>query len=213
VRQDPGLLPLQIYLGGRPFSLPLSEMFVKAPARNGGELCLLTIQPNANAPSSSAGVGSTLGDLLGAIFGGGNVRVARAVPQASQGGGPEGMPLPPMPFGMPQGSNEVLEETTEYVRSDGRMCKVTRLIRDGHVVQQSAPRCEQPQPQRRLQSAPWPWETSQQPQEPQGPQEDDELWMLGGVFLEHFVTAFDFDHGRLGMGEPAGSETSRPLWT
>merc|ERR1712151_403043 len=36
----------------------------------------------------------------------------------------------------------------------------------------------------------------------QDPTED--LWMIGGVFLEHFVTIFDFDEGRIGFAEPAG---------
>merc|ERR1712113_347409 len=30
-----------------------------------------------------------------------------------------------------------------------------------------------------------------------------DLWMIGGVFLERFVTIFDFDNGRLGFAEPA----------
>merc|ERR1711933_228363 len=32
----------------------------------------------------------------------------------------------------------------------------------------------------------------------------EEVWMIGGVFLEHFVTIFDFDNARLGFAEPAG---------
>jgi len=28
--------------------------------------------------------------------------------------------------------------------------------------------------------------------------------MIGGVFLEHFVTVFDFDNARIGFAEPAG---------
>jgi len=30
----------------------------------------------------------------------------------------------------------------------------------------------------------------------------NEYWMLGGVFLEHFTTIFDFDNGRLGFANP-----------
>jgi hypothetical protein len=30
----------------------------------------------------------------------------------------------------------------------------------------------------------------------------DEPWMIGGVFLEHFVTIFDFDNARMGFAEP-----------
>jgi len=36
----------------------------------------------------------------------------------------------------------------------------------------------------------------------QDPMED--IWMIGGVFLEHFVTVFDFDNARVGFAVPAG---------
>merc|ERR1712232_222527 len=29
-----------------------------------------------------------------------------------------------------------------------------------------------------------------------------EHWMIGGMFLEHFVTIFDFDNARIGFAEP-----------
>mmetsp|Transcript_46145 Transcript_46145/g.137938 ORF Transcript_46145/g.137938 Transcript_46145/m.137938 type:complete len:101 (+) Transcript_46145:1-303(+) len=90
------------------------------------------------------------------------------------------------------------------MRPDGQLCSVTRIIRGGRVVQEGEPHCEAPR-SRRLQSIPWPFGESQPQQEVV---EDGELWMLGGVFLEHFVTAFDFDHGRLGLGEPAGRRLS-----
>jgi len=38
---------------------------------------------------------------------------------------------------------------------------------------------------------------------PTPPTDPNEYWMLGGVFLEHFVTIFDFDSGRLGFANPA----------
>lgn len=252
VREDPGLLPLKISLGGRSFALPLSEMFMEARANNGGMLCLLTIQPNAMAPSSSAGIGSTLGDLLGALFGGRSGGAVPVMSGASSGGpqqpppqgppprqgpppqgrgpppqGEEAMPaplqelLPPMPFQLPgmsgeaaKGPEEVIEEVTEYVRPDGRVCTMTRIVKGGKVVQQGSPRCEEAQRQRRLQSFPWPLGGESASAEPV---QDDELWMLGGVFLEHFVVAFDYDHGRMGLGEPAGrrlseARTDAPLY-
>merc|ERR1712136_319141 len=33
----------------------------------------------------------------------------------------------------------------------------------------------------------------------------NEYWMLGGVFLEHFTTIFDFDNGRLGFANAPGN--------
>merc|ERR1719330_1630892 len=50
---------------------------------------------------------------------------------------------------------------------------------------------------RRLQYGPMPMED---------PMED--LWMIGGVFLERYVTIFDFDEGRVGFAEPAGGPVS-----
>merc|ERR1712129_303545 len=38
---------------------------------------------------------------------------------------------------------------------------------------------------------------------PTPPTDPNEYWMLGGVFLEHFVTIFDFDSVRLGFANPA----------
>jgi len=32
----------------------------------------------------------------------------------------------------------------------------------------------------------------------------EDVWMIGGVFLEHFVTVFDFDNARIGIAEPLG---------
>merc|ERR1719410_1950033 len=38
------------------------------------------------------------------------------------------------------------------------------------------------------------------------PMEDptEDLWMIGGVFLERYVTIFDLEEGRVGFAEPAG---------
>merc|ERR1712110_1322429 len=39
----------------------------------------------------------------------------------------------------------------------------------------------------------------------------DELWMVGGVFLEHFVTIYDFDNARLGFGQRAQTVQGQPF--
>jgi len=48
---------------------------------------------------------------------------------------------------------------------------------------------------RRLQNLPYPSPAT----------DPNEYWMLGGVFLEHFTTIFDFDNGRLGFANPPGN--------
>jgi len=35
-----------------------------------------------------------------------------------------------------------------------------------------------------------------------------DVWMIGGVFLERYVTIFDFDGGQIGFAEPAGGPIS-----
>merc|ERR1719437_196992 len=57
-------------------------------------------------------------------------------------------------------------------------------------------------------SAPRRLEDGQQygPMPMQEPTED--LWMIGGVFLERYVTIFDFDEGRVGFADPAGGPVS-----
>mmetsp|Transcript_133729 Transcript_133729/g.285965 ORF Transcript_133729/g.285965 Transcript_133729/m.285965 type:complete len:506 (+) Transcript_133729:80-1597(+) len=39
----------------------------------------------------------------------------------------------------------------------------------------------------------------------------DDLWMVGGVFLEHFVTIYDFDNARLGFAQRAKTMQTSPL--
>merc|ERR1712039_781481 len=48
------------------------------------------------------------------------------------------------------------------------------------------------------------------PQFEQPPMQDpmEDLWMIGGVFLERFVTVFDFEEGRIGFAEPSGGVIS-----
>jgi len=59
IMEEPGMKPLQIELGGRAFKLPLSKMFMEAPASSGGSLCVLTIQPNTM--TGGGGLGGTAG--------------------------------------------------------------------------------------------------------------------------------------------------------
>lgn len=158
-----GLKPLRIYLGGKQFALAISDLFRRVPAKDGGELCLLQIQPNGMAPAGEPDdIGGILGGLLGGLLGG-----SAGVP--STGGGPDD---PSLASGDPS--------------------------LDGLLDSIFGPSSSQVASSRRLQFG-------------QDPMED--LWMIGGVFLEHVVTIFDFDEGRLGFAEPAGGivplETSR----
>eukprot|EP00434_Breviolum_minutum_P036997 symbB.v1.2.032789.t1/scaffold3983.1/size46898/2 len=52
------LPPLRIFLGNRPFELPVAEMFSKIPTKDGGsEACLLAVQPN-NLDPQGLGMGT-----------------------------------------------------------------------------------------------------------------------------------------------------------
>merc|ERR1712050_145779 len=146
---EPGLLPLRIYLGGRPFILQVADLFRKVPARDGGELCMLQIQPNGMAPSGTADAGGLLGDLLGGLL-----SSSRA---------------PTMGTG-PSSNSESLDGLLDSIFGSGPSLR-----------------------SRRLQYS--------QPASIHDPSED--LWMIGGVFLERFVTIFDFDNGRLGFAQPS----------
>jgi len=204
----PGLRPLQIYLGGRPFTLPVSKMFQKGGDTNGGELCLLTIQPNYIHPSSTSGIGDLLGGLLGGLFGPANGMQSQVQTEGSSSIGSKAVltnsiaeELPPLPFKMPssagrlRGAHEaVVEDVTEII--EGAICKATHVISHGEMVQRGVSQCIGSQKRRLQMLLPWPFGGSQtQPEEP---------WMIGGMFLEHFVAVFDFDNARLGIGEPAG---------
>lgn len=146
ITQENGLLPLRIYLGGRPFVLEVHDLFRKVPAQDGGELCLLQIQPNGMAPAVVPDVGDVLGDLLGGLLSGAPARSA-----------------PP-----PSSSDQSLDGLLDSIFGSSTTS-------------------------RRLQYG--------EPNVMHDPAED--LWMIGGVFLERFVTIFDFDNGRLGFAEPA----------
>lgn len=137
-----GLPPLRVYLGDRPFTLAIKDLFRRVKASDGSTLCLLQIQPNGVMPGGgdmSFGdlLGSLLGGLLGAPAAGGQ---SRSTPRNSEGA--EGLP-------------GLL----------GTLLGGRRLF---------------------------------------GQDPSEELWMIGGVFLEHFVTIFDFDKSRIGFAEPAG---------
>merc|ERR1719188_1762949 len=68
IQQVQGLTPLKIYLSGRPFSMPVSKMFVTARTTDGKEMCVLTMQPNTLG-LGGGGIPS-VGDLLGGLLAG-----------------------------------------------------------------------------------------------------------------------------------------------
>lgn len=80
---------------------------------------------------------------------------------------------------------------TTRTNPDGSICTNTLELQDGRV-KRNVTRCTRTATAaRRLQLGGI------------GASPEDDLWVLGGVFLERFVTVFDFDHGRMGFGEPA----------
>lgn len=225
LRQQPGLNPLRITLGGRAFALPVSMMFVEQPATEGGVLCLLTVQPNSpmgGASTMGSGIGGVLGQLLGGLFGSGTGSISNKVDV--DGSGPVG--LPRLPFSLRdawgqglRGANgsdgsegHVVLGVTELLH--GLICRASSVIGAGQETPLESKRCE-PIPKGRRLQLPGLGDLlsglgfggggqSQQPQQPgyQPPAAMDEPWMIGGMFLEHFVTIFDFDNAQMGLAEP-----------
>mmetsp|Transcript_42486 Transcript_42486/g.91249 ORF Transcript_42486/g.91249 Transcript_42486/m.91249 type:complete len:707 (+) Transcript_42486:81-2201(+) len=100
------------------------------------------------------------------------------------------------PFGL-AGAGEEIEEEIEN-RPDGSVCTHTKVWEQGKLKKQTT-RCQNPnelEHRRRLQA----FGGMDMPMM-EDPTAD--LWVLGGVFLEHFVSIFDFDNQRLGFCEPA----------
>jgi len=237
--QGRGLKPLEIWISGRPFVLPLSKMFMKAKATNGGEVCLLTIQPNdISGTALPMGLSSILGGLLGSGLLGplfGQSRISNRV-LPGQSGSEE---VPVMPFQQPalasNGQDVVLEKVSF---PHGVRCQETIVIEHGQA-KHSRERCSESAQPRKLQtmrqvlhdlfgssqsggmtgtqpgSTVGTWgdpvygqpPTAVQPQ--QTTEDPNEYWMLGGFFLEHFVTVFDFDNARLGFADPPGGVIHR----
>lgn len=180
------LKPLRITLGGREFVMPVSKMFTRAPAVDGGELCLLTVQPKAmpyRGPGIIVGGGGIAG-LLGGILG-----------QLLQ-------PTDTM-------SRRRLQDGPDALLS-GLLSGIYKPSSDDHSAGPE-PFAGEPsgaQPPLPFFGGPFPSHPQTQPVEnprprPKAPaQVHEEIWMLGGVFLEHFVTIFDFDNARLGFAEP-----------
>eukprot|EP00931_Biecheleriopsis_adriatica_P105544 TRINITY_DN8010_c0_g1_i1.p1 TRINITY_DN8010_c0_g1~~TRINITY_DN8010_c0_g1_i1.p1 ORF type:complete len:680 (+),score=129.12 TRINITY_DN8010_c0_g1_i1:50-2041(+) len=114
------------------------------------------------------------------------------------------------------GVNEEEEEIETETRPDGSVCQ-TAVVRVGGKVKSRKTTCRKPQAEqaRRLQTMAMPLDSILQDpfglsggQPMQEPQESDtEMWILGGMFLERFVTIFDFDKGQIGFAEPAMTST------
>lgn len=175
------LPPLRVYLGGRPFVLQIRDLFKRVPARDGSELCLLQIQPNGMMPSSGvARIPDILGGLLGGLFG------------PSTGTGPSGGDM---------GSGSGIGSGTIGGGMGGSMGSGT-----GSGVSGSSgapgPSSGPGTLDGLLDSLFGPGLRGRRLQFETDPMED--VWMIGGVFLEHFVTIFDFDQARIGFADPVG---------
>lgn len=230
IGQNSSSPPLRLYLGGRQFLIPLAELFRKVPTNDGSEnLCMLQVQPNdAGAGSLDGMLGGLLGGMMG---GGMQMPMPmpplmqpqQGIPEDSKSP-PEQGEQPPIPLqglmpgignspgaatrGIPNG--EEVEEIMERL-PNGTVCTTT-VVEDLKSRQKKVKKiCQQ---QRRLQQG-----VAVIPLSPQGGfpmrglpmlpimeiplQENpiDELWVLGGVFMEKFVTIFDFDKERVGFAE------------
>jgi len=110
---------------------------------------------------------------------------------------------------LPQTMQNTEEQITEETKPDGTICRTT-LIMHGGKVQKNSTRCtkavggETAGPARRLQLMLPPLASSPVDDQLQGPGKGgvDDLFVLGGVFLERYVTVFDFANARIGFAQP-----------
>mmetsp|Transcript_86315 Transcript_86315/g.279487 ORF Transcript_86315/g.279487 Transcript_86315/m.279487 type:complete len:576 (-) Transcript_86315:239-1966(-) len=178
ITQSDGVLTehLRIYLGGRVFALEVPELFERVPTADGGELCLLQIQPNALAPADPL---ELLAELLGA-----------GVP-ARPGAPPPFL----LPGGAPLAAGEQVEEVSE-TRRDGKLCTTTLVWAHGGL-QRNTTHCTPRSGTARRLRAPGSGAAVQE--------QMDDLWVLGGVFLEHFMAVLDFEQMQIGFAKAARS--------
>ncbi|CAE8625679.1 unnamed protein product [Polarella glacialis] len=229
VEASKDLPPLRIYLGGRPFELPVPEMFTALGSDDGRSLCTLEIQPKPDNLDIGGGsriplmpAGMRRRPLPMMPFGGNNMPPFE-IPEMP------GMPPGMMPFfgpasgdeksdssGMPDtlesilgelgnmgnlGSGVVEEEEVIDTEPDGSVC-TTKILKAGGKIKRKERNCVPPQ-SRRLQLLLPGFSQGFGPDFAGGQTSDaGDMWVLGGVFLERFVTVFDFDQGRIGFGEP-----------
>jgi hypothetical protein len=171
-----GMLPALMPMDGMPsFAFPMPDM---------PEIGSMPRMPDMEMPDMGL-------PLFGDLFGGN---------KASSSG-----KINSSPFGLGPGTS--MEEEEEEIESlpDGTVCR-TIIIEENGKVSRKEKKCSKPGESE---------VSSRQLQlmlpgfgaDPfgQGQTEDPtaELWILGGVFLERFVVALDFDKQQLGVAEPA----------
>jgi len=239
VRQHPDLLPLRVQLGDREFALPTDKLFKDAGAKDGDtELCLLEVQPNPMV-SLSAAMGlpaAILGGLAPEVGITGDHRHNQSRPQAGEGNADGGLPLPPFPFPDPFGTmdgagitaGEIGDRIEEEIttKPDGTVCKHVVVWEGGNTTKNTTECGEKVASEplrdglaqllgggRRLQFGLPLLDGLFGGPEMHDPQDD--LWILGGVFLQHFVSIYDFEQERMGfcdaVGAPAVSALSSAL--
>mmetsp|Transcript_95005 Transcript_95005/g.205135 ORF Transcript_95005/g.205135 Transcript_95005/m.205135 type:complete len:604 (-) Transcript_95005:221-2032(-) len=175
---------LTLSVGGKVFELHMEHLYRRVPARSGGELCLLQVQKNNKM---SADPMSVLGALLG--LGG---PPSRAPPFALAPGLMGGA-----------GGGEQIEEIFHQMK-DGSTCTNTLVWVKGKVTRNTT-KCsnghsEEGTVSRRLQMM-MPGGILIQEEDPL-----EDVWVLGGVFLENFVVMLDFENQRLGFAHPSWSQ-------
>eukprot|EP00419_Tripos_fusus_P046298 CAMPEP_0172834774 /NCGR_PEP_ID=MMETSP1075-20121228/25289_1 /TAXON_ID=2916 /ORGANISM="Ceratium fusus, Strain PA161109" /LENGTH=1102 /DNA_ID=CAMNT_0013677717 /DNA_START=96 /DNA_END=3403 /DNA_ORIENTATION=- len=216
------LVPLQIHLGGQPFRIPVVELFARVPTLGDGlARCRLQVRPNPKASSRQTdvleGLGGLLGGLMHGILGrrGNKVSPGMRFPQkalnkvkggggatahlgghaghafgrlakAAGGGGNAAPPLGPPTSSQhppPPGSQQARIQLPQPPLAFPPLATSAPARRAQAVRGQ--PRSSQVAPV-------WGAEDPM-----------DELWVLGGMFIERLVTIFDFDEARIGFAHPA----------
>jgi len=216
------LVPLQIHLGGQPFQIPVVELFARVPTLGDGRArCRLQVRPNPKATSRQTDVLEGLGGLLGGLMHGilgrkaapGMTSTEKSVDNNNKIGWGKAIAH--------LGGSAVHALGQLAASAGGGGTAAAALGPPPSSQKPPLPGSQQPPlqlPQSPLGGYPSPAASSSarraqaMPVQPQSSQtapvwgaEDpmDELWVLGGMFIERLVTIFDFDEARIGFAQPA----------
>lgn len=210
-----GSSAISVQFGGRKYSIGVNQLFKRVPDKNGGTLCLLMIQQSPLTAKEEDPF-----NIVANLLSQGLQEAGKAHPHVKN----EPV-LPPFPFqglapvvegkeasgGAGQNPLQTAEEVEEIeeVKPNGTLCTTT-LVWAGKHLKRNSTSCQPPGAVsgRRLNG--YPLKRGWQPQQIEmtalpldpAPEPLEDVWVLGGAFLDHFAVFLDFEHRRLGLAEP-----------
>jgi len=211
--ESKSVMPVRFYLGSKHFNVDFADLFLRVPAKDGGDpLCLLQIQEN---PVNSVDPLDLLGDVLEV-----SKPPVYEEEQEEKVEQEEWKKMPLAPAQRPLTAADIAAASTAIKAATTAAGKSVAESSSGGKSRSRIsidPVSVGPQlaaeagPGRRLQreivSLPGTQDSTRL-----GPTEKEvfeDLWVLGGVFIERFITILDFEENRVGFALPATNwETS-----